>query len=279
MKRENNLQPDDMRLIKLLGGTFLFLHEKQIFELFPDRSAGWFRRRLKKLVQDGWLDVRELGDEWTLPHYHLGRRGQNVLDPDSKNPKIQGRLTQARKFGDSELPHLQFSNWIHIKFGMASRDYDDYELVSWIPQYARLWNVLDSHGLSVQPDGYAHYRKSGREFHAFIEADRVRYRGEPMRRKLQGYWRYAVSERAEEHFSARGFRVLFVTEGQRRAKELLKATLTYPPQLFWVSARGEFQSNPLFHAHWKEHSSPVPHSLDEPTEDLPEPPMPTASRL
>ena len=267
-----HLQPDDVKFIRLLGGTFLLLDEAQAAELFGHRSSDWFRRRLKKLARDQWVNVREPDDERKVRFFYLGRRGQELLDPDSRNVKIQGRIKQARKFSEGELPHLRFVNSVHIKFGAAGRDYKDYELVSWIPQYAALWRALNADGLPVRPDGYAHYRKSGRDFHTFIEADRGSYRGEPVRKKLEGYWRYAASGRSVDHFSTSGFRVLFVTKSARRAKELIRAMSSYPSELFWVSVREEFLSQPLFHPHWQEHSSRVARSLDEPVEPLPEPP-------
>lgn len=175
MKPKIRLQPDDRKLVRLLSDPFLLLSEKQILELFGGRPERSLTRRLSELEGAGVVNVREIDNffgDAKDPFYYIGSEGVKIEEAASKNAKIQDRIRQARKVRDGALAHLRFANWIHIKFGTARREYEDYELVTWIPQYAPLWNVLNEHGLSVQPDGYAHYRKGGRDFHVFLEAER-----------------------------------------------------------------------------------------------------------
>lgn len=267
------LQPYDVELVRLLGGPFRLLTREQIETLLPGRSKGALNLRLGKLVEAGVLNVRE--NECGLRFYYLGWFGVKVLDPEGRDERIQRRIKETRTYSDGKLPHLQFVTWVQMKFFTAGREYKDYELVSWIPENAALWNELKKHGLSGEPDGYGEYVKSGTKFHVFAEADRGRYWGEPVRRKLEAYRRYAVSGLSMEHFSADAFRVLFITESKGRAKGLLRRLRSYPADLFWVSHNQDFFKRGLFDAYWTCHGSDVGHSLDEPVDPLPEPPEPS----
>ena len=279
MSETIDLQPDDHELIRLLGGTFLMLDDRQVGDLFPHRSPRAFKERRVKLVRAGYLNLRH-PDEIARPGnhlYYLGPAGQKVLDPESRDPKIVSRIKKARSFSDADLAHLYLANWIQIKFMAARQHYSDFELVSWIPQYAPLWLMLNRHGLSVRPDGFARYAKNSRTFHAFIEVDRNTYRSE-LHRKFEGYYRYAQSGRSSAHLSAPHFRVLFVTISRSRVKALLRLASSYPADLFWITTVENFFAKPLFEPCWRSPSSSCLHGLDEPTEPLPLPPDPP-SRL
>jgi len=277
MPEKIKLQPDDVELIRLLGATFLLLDRSHIAQLFPHRSERALNIRLTQLVRAGFLNRRQPRDFFLDPRkplYYLGSTGQRILDPDSNDPKIRSRLKQARDFSDTALPHFHFSTSIHVKFFAARRQYPDFDLITWIPQYAPIWAILNRHGFPLRPDGYLHYAKKPLTYHTFIEADRGTYRGQHLRKKLNAYHRYALSGRSMQHFSTPHFRVLFITETPSRAKYLVKLASPYPPDLFLVTTRQLFFSQPLFHPHWSSHSSTCFHSLDEPTEPLPDPPSP-----
>jgi len=272
-----DLQPDDRQLIRLLGGTFLLLDDRQVGELFPGRSPKAFKERCARLVRAGYLNVRHPHEITRLGNilYYLGPAGQKLLDPESQIPKVGSRAKQARSFSDADVPHLYLANCVQIKFMAARRQYSDFELVSWIPQYAPLWMMLNRHGLAVRPDGFVRYGKNSRTFHAFIEVDRNTYRSH-LPRRFEGYHRYAQSGRSGAHLSAAHFRVLFITVSQSRMNALLRLASTYPPDLFWVTTVKEFLARPLFEPQWRSPSSSCLHGLDEPTAPVPLPPdLPT----
>ncbi len=264
--RRTELQPDDIELLRVLAGPFLLLNHRQIASLFPHRSQAALRKRLKKLARHGFLARREPEDpfgEATLEAYFLGPAAA-ALSEGTHDPRIGSQIHQARTISDIALPHLRLVSWIQIKFATAGRDYPDYGLDAWIPQYAPFWQILNRHGLAVQPDGYARYAKNRLTFHAFIEADRATYRGLHVEKKLRAYVRYAESGLARDHFSASAFRVLFVTDTTRRRDALLEAMSAFPSDLFWVSLRTDFLGESLFAPYWRSAGSSAPHSLDEP---------------
>ncbi len=278
MKGNIEIQSDDMRLVRFLARAFVMLNENQIAELLgrPRRTV---RRRLKRLVGAGMVSEREAegqGTESRALFYYLGTEGRKLVDPEGKDRKVQGRGAQARKTGTGKLGHMRMAAWIQAKFRTAGREYDDYRFEAWIPEDAEVWEVLLKQGVGLRPDGYARFVKGGECFQVFVEADRGSYRGDELGRKFEKYWRYVSSSFAEKHFGAGEFRVIFVTESEGRARELVRRAKRYGRDIFWVCVMDEFKRKGLFDAYWRCGSSEVRVSLDEVTGQLPEAPEPPA---
>jgi len=276
------LQPDDRALLHLLGEKFLLLNAAQIQRLFPHRSPRALKARLKKLMAARFLNQRFIESDARLfrpePLYYLGLEGQTIVDPDRSNKKVQSRVKDARNVTSAGVAHMLLADSIQVTFLRATAEYPDYELVDYIPHYDPVWKKLAEHGFPFRPDGYAEYAKNGRTFHCFVEADRGTYRGSHLRRRLDIYRAYARSGTFSVHFSTRTrFRVLFIAPSRGRARSLSRAMSADDTELFWISARHDFESQPLFHPYWLSHVRHAPHSLDEPTDQIPDPPLPIPS--
>ena len=260
------LQPADIELVRLLREDFVLLTRSQICELFPGRSIRRTNFRLRKLRQAAYLSRRYPAGMLVpkIPLYYIGPRAAEALSRDPRDPGVLSRRKQALQLRDASLPHLLLVNSVHIKFLSASRHYSDFELLSWIPQYDSVWQTLNQYGFPLRPDGYGEYRKELLTLRFFLELDRGTERGRALHNKLAAYTEYARSGRFEEHFSASGFRVLFIPPTLRRARQLLRAISSHNPDLFWVTPADQFFHQPLFDPHWQCPNSDILYSLDIP---------------
>jgi hypothetical protein len=281
-KRGNEFvpQPDDLQILRLLAKEFLLLTNEQIYQFFAPRPRRALYRRLDKMVSSGYLYLRYPGPfamAAPRPAYYVAPKTAEVLTQVSVE-QLRLRSQRARDFSETALPHLVFANSVHIKFYTAVRHYPDYHLEKWIPQYNPLWSHFANSDFAVQPDGFAKLRKADRTFLYFIEVDRATYRGAHLDKRLSFYANYAFSgPDSPDDFKHPRFRVLFITEGPKRATELLKRFGKYHPDLFWVASWADFSSHSLFDFYWRTHASSPAHALDEPyilPSQLPDPPSP-----
>lgn len=277
------LQPDDREIVRLLSKEFLLLITEQICQLFPMRPLRALNRRLDKMVRAGYLYRRSpttFGMNTRRSAYYVAPKAFELFDPGVTESSFRLRSRRARYFSDTDLPHLIFANSVQIKFHTANREYPDYQVDKWIPQYNPLWSNLAGSGLHVQPDGFVKFQKADRTFLCFIEVDRATYRGKPLDNRLDLYAGYAFQDypsSATSDFKHPRFRVLFITEGQKRTTRLLERLHKYHPDLFWVTSWADFSSHPLLESYWRTHDSSRRHALDEPyilPSELPEPPSP-----
>jgi Replication-relaxation len=281
-KRGNKLvpQPDDLQILRLLARDFLLLTDEQIYQFFPTRPPRALDRRLNKMVSSGYIYLRYPGPfamAAPRPVYYVAPKTAEAIAQVSAD-QLRLRSQRARDFGETALPHLIFANSVHIKFYTAARDYPDYQLEKWIPQYSSLWSHFTTSRSAVQPDGFAILHKADRTFLYFIEVDRATYFGKHLDKRLSFYADYAfTSPDSPDDFKHPRFRVLFITEGEKRGTELLKRIAKYHPDLFWVTSWADFSSHSLFDFYWRTHTPAHAHALDEPCvlpAQLPDPPLP-----
>ena len=257
------LQPKDRQLIEYLATDFVLLTSTQIRELFPGRAVRRTNFRLRKLVRAGYLS-RRFPTGILLSHtslYYLGPRATEALGLDPADPALRLRRKQALQLRDGVLPHFLLVNTVHIKFLTAARQYPDYELSNWIPQYAPIWNTLNQYGFPLRPDGYAECRQAAQVSHFFIEVDCGTERGSLIQQKLAAYADYARSQRFQAQFSAPDFRVLFILPSRRRARQILPLMRRMPSDLFAVSTVDDFLKQGLLESHWGIADSDVPQAL------------------
>lgn len=248
------LPPNDLELLRFLAKDFLLLSRQQVNALFPERSLRNINYRLSKLRSAGFLSRRQypattLGP-W-MPLYYLGPRAPEALGHDPGDVTLVARRKRAIQLRESAIPHSLLVDSVHIQFLTATKDYPDYELLTWIPQYDALWRTLGDHGFQLRPDGYAEIHKDAHVVRFFLELDRGTERGQKITAKFAEYQRYLMTGQFEQHFSAPSFRVLFVTSTERRARQLARHASSFSENLFWLSSIDTFFSSPLFNAFWR----------------------------
>lgn len=258
------LQPRDIELLRLLATEFILLTRAQIHRLFSGRSIRRTNFRLRQLRMHGYVSCRFPSALLAprIPLYYVGPRAGLALGAEPADPKFLARRRQALQLRDGALPHLLLVHSVHVAFLVAARDYPDYELLTWIPQHAPIWQTLNRYDFPLRPDGYGEIRKGQFVFRFFLELDRGSERGRALHHKLNCYLEYDRSGKFKDHFAAPTFRVLFIPPSIRRAGQLLRAMVSAPPGLFWVLPAQEFFSSPLFQPRWQCPGLDGQHPLD-----------------
>lgn len=261
------LRPNDLELLRLFATDFLLLSRQQIHELFPGQSVRNLNFRLHKLTQLGYLSCRLFPaavPAFQIYLYHLGHKAAHALMLDPADTALLSRRKHALRLRDGAIPHLMLVTSVHIRFFIASREYPDYKLLSWVPGHSSLWHTLNDYGFPLRPDAYAEFQKDAFVVRFFLELDRGTEHGHIIQTKLTSYYDYLVSERFQQHFSAPSFRVLFITPSPRRAHHLFRHIDRYPTDLFWVTSIPQFLPQPLGNLHWRSSGSDTPQSLMTP---------------
>ena len=260
------IQTADVELIRLLAEHLVLLTRSQICELYPTRSVRRTNFRLRQLFKAGYLSRRYPSGMLMpkIPLYYPGPKAAEALNRQRDDHQVLASRKRALLLRDGAIPHTLLVNAVHIKFLTASLQYKDFELLSWISQHDPLWNTLNRYGFPLRPDGYGEFRKEPVIIRFFLELDRSAQRGRALHAKLAGYAQYARSGRFQQHFSASGFRVLFVPQNPRRARQLLRAMSKFASDLFWVAPADAFLQKPLFDPCWHTPSSDTLSALDLP---------------
>jgi hypothetical protein len=104
---------------------------------------------------------------------------------------------------------------------------------------------------SLKPDGYFEIH-SGQDTLAssFLEMDLGHENLVVWRTKVQKYLDYAVSGDFERTFHQRQFRVLVVTDSERRREVLRRATLSVTEKIFWFSTIDSIHRNGFWSRTW-----------------------------
>ncbi len=245
-------QSRDLELIQQLAKDFLLLTRRQIAELLPGRSVRRTNFRLRKLHRAGYISRRYPNAMLMarVPLYYLGPNAAEALGLDAQDIKLRQRRRQAIQLKESALPHFLLVNSVHIKFLVAARNYCEFVLLNWVPQYAPIWATLNQYGLPIRPDAYAECRVDALVLRFFVELDRGTERGASMRKKIDSYTEYLRSGRFAQHFSAPDFRVLFIAPSQRRAQRLLRIMASSNHELGAATSFESFFERPLLEPHW-----------------------------
>jgi len=260
------LQERDTLLLDLLATQFRLLSRDQIGELLPMGSVSRLNFRLKRLVEGRYLSTRLIttrGPSHKLTYY-LGPRSLDTF-ADSEHQEIAASAReQAAELTALGLPHRMLVDDIHIRFLVSQRLYPHFKLITWVDQYSQSWEQLRKLGLFFEPDGYGEYRLSFAFQNVvpfFVEADRGTERGTLLLEKIDRYLRYAALLLTSARLSAEPFRVLFITESNRRTKNLLEVIGTKTDKLFWVTTADRFRQAQLFDPHWSRPHQEGRHSL------------------
>lgn len=148
---------------------------------------------------------------------HVPRRGprrkqDEVLAADlyCNHQFLVNEIFCALKYRPIPIQETQFNRWISFS------------------------EPLDS-GLSLIPDGYAELLSSGHILAAFLEVDLGSESLTVWKAKVQNYLRYAVSGVFERRFGQPRFRVLVVTNSERRMKSIRSVVAAATDKIFWFA--------------------------------------------
>lgn len=208
------------------------LQQNQIEQLFF-RWKSAAQRVLFRLYQHGFLDRRFLptlyGSSPTM--YVLDKRGVELLRTEFGYENFVW-YPSNKDLKTEFLAHTTAINTFRIAATLAAQVHG-YELVKWMGEsdlkanydrvpirtpYGKMQSISlipDSYFLLKTPNGYAHF---------FLELDRGTMTSKRFKTKVLAYLAYAHTGLAEKRYGTNRFRVLTVTESQRRNDNLKGVT-------------------------------------------------------
>ena len=184
--------------------------------------------------------LRALTDAGLLRRYFLGTRGAgqkalyahtvkgaNLVGVPYRGPR---RPDNALLVADYFVIHQLHVNQIYciLKYQPSSVDHANF--LCWESFYA----PIDTAKLLI-PDGYVELAGRERTVAAFLEIDLGHERGNVWPNKVTNYLSYIASGEFEKRFGQRQFRVLVVTNSDRRMQSLRAITLKLTPKIFWFT--------------------------------------------
>lgn len=228
----------DRRLVSLIGEREA-LTRSQIGKAIGFGSISRTNAVLLRLARHEYLARRTQATLYGTKRavYVLGANGLELLE----GPR-QRRL-RYKDSSDLFLEHRLAVNDVWLAFKVSSRPTLD--LTQWLSDVA-----LSKLGLGLIPDAYLEYRMDGHSFAAFLEAD---LGSETIRRfdgKVRAYQQLAFGGGYARAFGRRYFRVLVVTDSDRRLANLRRCIEARTDKIFWLTTRAAIEQASVLAAIW-----------------------------
>lgn len=147
-----------------------------------------------------------------VPHRDLRRRSDEILVADFfiNHQLSLNAIYCALKYRPIPIPETKFLRWLTFNEPLES-------------------------GTPLIPDAYAEVSSPGRMLSAFLEVDLGHEGRNVWKGKVQRYLAYAISGNFEKQFRQPQFRVLVVTNSERRLQWVSGLTAKQTEKLFWFS--------------------------------------------
>ena len=227
-KREIVLQERDKHLLRELSLMRVIDREQaRVVAEFP--SIMLVNRRLLSLTRAGLLKRFFIGTPagGKKALYSLSTLGANLVQVPCTGPR---RRANEAVTVDFFVYHQLGINSIYCALKYRPIPLADTRLVRW-ESFSR---PIDSQ-LSLKPDAYFEIQSLQKTVGTFLEFDLGHENLSIWKAKVQKYLRYAVSGEFERTFRQPQFRVLVVTNSDRRREALRKATAAITDKIFWFT--------------------------------------------
>ena len=127
-------------------------------------------------------------------------------------------------------------------------------------QWQSFYEPLES-GTQLIPDGYLEVLTPEKTMAAFLEVDLGHEGPSAWKTKIFNYLRYAISGNFEQRFGQRQFRVLVITDSERRMQSLRATTLGLTDKVFWFSTLQAVSRDGFWSPIWLRPNGDQPQSL------------------
>jgi hypothetical protein len=159
--------------------------------------------------------------------YALSRNGARLVDVPFRGPR---RTQNEVLVADFLLTHQLHINQIYCALKYRPIPIVEVRFLQWLSFYEPL-----EASTRLIPDGYLEVLTPEKTVAAFLEVD-LGYEGRSAwKAKVRNYLRYAVSGNFATRFGVPQFRVLVVTDSERRMQSLRAATLGLTDKVFWFT--------------------------------------------
>jgi len=193
------------------------------------RSTTRANRRLRALTDAGLLRRFFLGTNGggRKALYAHSVRGANLVQVPYRGPR---RSEDKSLVADYFVIHQLHINRLYCILKYQPIPIENARFLRWESFY----EPVDPARVLI-PDGYVEIAACERTVAAFLEVDLGHERGSVWPKKVTNYLRYAASGEFAKHFRQIQFRVLVVTNSDRRMHSLRAATLKLTPKIFWFT--------------------------------------------
>ena len=146
---------------------------------------------------------------------------------------------------DSFVTHQLCINQIYCALKYRPIPIVDVRFLQWLSFY----EPLDSSNRLI-PDGYLEVFTPYKTVASFLEVDLGHEGLSVWKTKIQNYLRYAVSGNFAKRFGQPQFRVLVITDSERRMHSLRAATSSITDKVFWFSTFHSISHNGFWSPVW-----------------------------
>ena len=254
------LTPRDRDLIDAVY-SYRVLRRDQLQRLyFPSKNTA--NARLQRLHQHGYLARRRLPVEYGQGSgqwlYMLARRGaQLVAQTQGIDVEESGWSRSQFHVSSMFLEHKLMVNDIRIAMALAANQ-TGVRVERWLreedlkKQPDRVWIASRRGGrrrVALIPDAYCTLVEDDRRAHFFLEADRATESNGRWSQKVEAYLAYVRSGGYARRYGSDCLRVLTVTTGERRLRNLLRATQRVGGgAMFWFATLGQTRPETILKA-------------------------------
>lgn len=257
------LQPRDMAVLRAIGCEYRYLTARQIHLLFFGGSMSQTRLRLTKLYHNSYLDrvYRPTVKGSAEAIYCLDRKGADVLaaelDIDRGQIFWQGR---RKMLSQRSLEHALRVNDFRIAVAVACKrtgaaklagHWIDEQILRDLNQKVRIPHPSDpdSHTeCPIVPDGlFGLEFENGLCQFFMLEMDLGTESNRRFGLRVRAYKEYLASEKYQEFFEGKSFKILVVTTSAQRVENLLKtARKAGDKSVFWFTDFSQYRQDGKF---------------------------------
>jgi hypothetical protein len=200
--------------------------------------------RLHALTDAGLMRRFFLGTEGSGQKvlYAHSVRGANLVQVPYRGPRRQAEKSLV---ADYFVIHQLHINRLYCVLKYQPIPVLDAKFLRWESFY----EPIDGSKLLI-PDGYVEVATRERTVSAFLEVDLGHERGGVWPKKVTNYLRYAASGEFPKRFSQPQFRVLVVTNSDRRMQSLRAVTLKLTSKIFWFTTFDDIASDGFWAPIW-----------------------------
>jgi hypothetical protein len=174
--------------------------------------------------------------------YALSHAGAKLVGVPYRGPR---RASNRILVSDFWVNHQLHINEIYCIVKFLNQPNEHITIKRWI-SFSR---PLES-GSALIPDGYFEFSAAGKNHAAFLEVDLGHESHTVWKAKIEGYVRYAVSGHFAEEFHGQYFRVLVITNSDRRVQSLRAATAKITEKIFWFTTFEAIHRDGFWSAVW-----------------------------
>ena len=209
---------------------------------FP--SVNVVNRRLLALTRAGLLRRFFIGTEtgWKKSLYSLSPSGAKLVQVPYRSPR---RRADEMLTIDFAVYHQLGINEFYCALKYHPIPLTDTRLVRW-----EIFQCPIDSQSSLKPDAYLQVQSPQTTLAAFLEFDLGHENLVIWKTKVHKYLRYAVSGEFERGFHQPQFRVLVVTNSDRRRETLRKATAAITDKIFWFTTTDSIHRQGFWSPMW-----------------------------